>query len=351
MKNKIIKTIALALVGIALISTLSFVAYTNINKANVYDKVLNGVNYCYDTEISVYQFPSRENAKKVTEKLKNTIDLIDIMQAEPMNNKLCICDGEADIEYSATGAAMGKIKYMAEITNDTSGLMYDYNYYQLNEKTVEKGIVTLKAGKMINFGKNVADGVEIVVTEETGFKVGDELYWVINGIDEKYMQTVTKATVVGIVECNSFLYGAPQYCGAISRDIESMYDNIFKDKMVFSADLSPLYVYEYSPNSLLDEPVKVNVLFEKKDGFNETEAEKLLKKYGGEVCTANTNKVKFDISKKTDTIFDASEEEVNSYISNFKTISIICVIGAVVVLIADVALIIKIFKKKNYAAD
>ena len=331
MKTRKIKLLVILVVSILIAIAPVYLFCVEYQKSAIYRDLSENVKYIDDLDISIYEFPNRECAEKAAKDLDgiNQFQKIAIIPNRPSLVQDFWCEEEPVIEYIKNGTFKGIDKYRASITNDDTSKSFSFSTYQLSEYLVRMGLVNLIDGEMIDFNKQNKDYIEILVTEDFGAGINEELYFTVNGLDENYKQVVVKAKIVGIVEKGSFLYGYHEYCGD-NRTPETLHEIIFDSETVFTGDISYLYEYEAEPNSLLDEEVPVFLLGAKKSLNNSTINALVTANNGSEVTQYATR---------------INNESVYSALNISYGILVGSVIAIIIILIADIVLIKKILKK------
>ncbi len=329
MKTKILKMAIVLLVSILVFGALSCFLKTGLSSLTISKGLQEEIKYISDINIEVYQFPDRNSAQSVVKNYEgeSTISFVDIIPTENVFIEAYLCNSSPDIQYIANGTYNGNTKYRASITNGDINSVNSFSTYQLSEFFADKNLVELVDGRMIDFEQQNTDCIEILVTENSPLNIDDEVYFTVNGLDKEFKQVVVKAKVVGIVKKGTFLYGSPEYCGHV-KSAESLYTDIFEKTTIFTGDISYLYEYEQSPNSLLDENIPVFLLsIGNNDSLN-----KLVNKNNGEKVTLNVN--------TADYIQDGAPDVTTSIIT-----IVCCLIIMLAIVITNIILLIKFFKK------
>lgn len=331
MKTRKIRLLVILVLSILIAIAPVYFFCVEYRKTTIYRDLSQKVRYIDDFDISIYEFPNRECAQKAAEDLNgiNQFQKIAIIPNRPSLVQAFRCEEEPVIEYIKNGTFKGIDKYRAGITNDDTSKSYSFSTYQLSEYLVKLGLVDLIEGEMIDFKNQNRDYIEILVTEDFGAGINEELYFTVNGLDENYKQVVVKAKIVGIVDKGSFLYGYHEYCGDV-RTPEILHEIIFDSETVFTNDISYLYEYEAEPNSLLDEEVPVFLLGVEKTLNNPT-IETLVNANNGRKVTQYATQI--------------NNESIYSSLNISYGILVGSVIAIILILIIDILLIKKLLKK------
>lgn len=331
MKTRKIKLLVVLVVSILIAIAPTYLFCIEYQKANIYRDLSQNVKYIDNLDISIYEFPNRESAEKVAKDSDeiNQFQKIAILPNRPTLVQGFSVNGKPVIEFKKNGTYRGTDKYWADIENINMDKSYSFSTYQLSEYLVSMGLINLIEGRMIDFNKQDEDCIEILVTEDFGARINEELYFTVNGLDKNYKQVVVKAKIVGIVEKGSFLYGYHDYCGAY-RTPEILHEMIFDRETVFTSDISYLYEYEAEPNSLLDEDVPVFLLGAKKSSNNST-INTLVTANNGSAVTENVTRI--------------NTERIYSDLNISYGVFAGCIIAIMLILIIDIVLIKKLLKK------
>lgn len=331
MKTKKIKIIFIVMISLILISVSYYFLKMGLSNLIMCKGLQDEVKYIDDLNIDVYCFPDRISAEKASKELvdNNLLSKIDVLPAECVFIQSYLCNSNPDIQYIANGTYNSNAKYRATIKNGDINVFGSFSTYQLSKFFVEKNLVELIDGRMIDFEQQNTDCIEILVTENSPLNIDDEVYFTVNGLDKEFKQVVVRAKVVGIVKKGTFLYGAPDYCGHI-KTLESLYIDIFERTTIFTGDISYLYEYERSPNSLLDEPIEVLLLGIDNKSVDATN--KIVSKNNGKKVTLNVT--------TADYIQDGAPDVTTSII-----VIVSCLILMLAIIVTDIILLIKFFKK------
>lgn len=331
MKTRKIKLLVILVVSVLIAIAPVYLFCVEYQKSTIYRDLSQKVKYIDDLDISVYEFPNRESAEKAAKDLDgiNQFQKITIIPNRPTLVQGFAVDGKPAIEYKKSGTYRGTDKYWADIANINMDKSYSFSTYQLSEYLVRLGLVDLIEGEMIDFNKQDKDCIEILVTEDFGAGINEEIYFTVNGLDKDYKQVVVKAKIVGIVEKGAFLYGYHDYCGD-NRMPEGLHEMIFDSETVFTSDISYLYEYEAEPNSLLDEEVPVFLLGTKKS-LNNSTINALVTANNGSEVTQNATRI--------------DNENIYSSLNISYGILVGSVIAIILILIVDIVLIKKLLKK------
>ena len=261
MKTKALKFSIVLLVTSFLFISLAYFFYIGLGNLKISNGLKEEVEYINDINIEVYQFSDRNDAQNIVKnyEVESINSFVDIIPTENVFIQAYLCDSNPDIQYIANGTYKGNTKYRASITNGDINTVNSFSTYQLSGFFADKNLVELVDGRMIDFEQQNTDCIEILVTENSPLNIDDEVYFTVNGLDKEFKQVVVNAKVVGIVKKGTFLYGSPEYCGHV-KSAESLYTDIFERTTIFTSDISYLYEYEQSPNSLLDENIPVFLL-------------------------------------------------------------------------------------------
>lgn len=329
MKSKKAKIIFIAIISLVSFAVSCYFLNIGLNNHKISKGLQEGIKYINDINIEVYQFSERSRAQNVVEKYKveTTNSFVDIIPTENVFIQAYLCDSNPDIQYIANGTYKGNTKYRASITNGDINTVNSFSTYQLSEFFIDKNLVELVDGRMIDFEQQNTDCIEILVTENSPLNIDDEVYFTVNGLDKEFKQVVVKAKVVGIVKKGTFLYGSPEYCGHV-KSAESLYNDIFERTTIFTGDISYLYEYEQSPNSLLDENIPVFLL----SVGNNDSLNKLANENNGEKVTLNVT--------TADYIQDGAPDVTTSIIT-----IVCCLIIMLAIVVTNIILLIKFFKK------
>ena len=331
MKTKILKMSIVLLVSILVFGALSCFLKTGLSSLTMSKGLQEEIKYISDINIEVYQFPDRNSAQSIVKDYEgeSTISFVDIIPTENVFIEAYLCNSSPDIQYIANGTYNGNTKYRASIRNGDINSVNSFSTYQLSEFFVDENLVELVDGRIIDFEQQNTDCIEILVTENSPLNIDDEVYFTVNGLDKEFKQVVVKAKVVGIVKKGTFLYGSPEYCGHV-KSAESLYTDIFERTTIFTSDISYLYEYEQSPNSLLDENIPVFLL---SVGNNNSDSlNKLANKNNGKKITLNVT--------TADYIQDGAPNVTTSIIT-----IVCCLILMLAIVVTNVILLIKFFKK------
>lgn len=331
MKTKALKFSIVLLVTSFLFISLAYFFYIGLGNLKISNGLKEEVEYINDINIEVYQFSDRNDAQNIVKnyEVESINSFVDIIPTENVFIQAYLCDSNPDIQYIANGTYKGNTKYRASITNGDINTVNSFSTYQLSEFFIDKNLVELVDGRMIDFEQQNTDCIEILVTENSPLNIDDEVYFTVNGLDKEFKQVVVNAKVVGIVKKGTFLYGSPEYCGHV-KSAESLYTDIFERTTIFTGDISYLYEYEQSPNSLLDENIPVFLL---SVGNNNSDSlNKLANKNNGEKVTLNVT--------TADYIQDGAPDVTTSIIT-----IVCCLIIMLAIVVTNVILLIKFFKK------
>ena len=331
MKTKALKFSIVLLVTSFLFISLAYFFYIGLGNLKISNGLKEEVEYINDINIEVYQFSDRNDAQNIVKnyEVESINSFVDIIPTENVFIQAYLCDSNPDIQYIANGTYKGNTKYRASITNGDINTVNSFSTYQLSEFFIDKNLVELVDGRMIDFEQQNTDCIEILVTENSPLNIDDEVYFTVNGLDKEFKQVVVKAKVVGIVKKGTFLYGSPEYCGHV-KSAESLYTDIFERTTIFTSDISYLYEYEQSPNSLLDENIPVFLL--SVDNDNTDSLNKLVNKNNGKKITLNVT--------TADYIQDGAPNVTTSIIT-----IVCCLILMLAIVVTNVILLIKFFKK------
>ncbi len=331
MKTKALKFSIVLLVTSFLFISLAYFFYIGLGNLKISNGLKEEVEYINDINIEVYQFSDRNDAQNIVKnyEVESINSFVDIIPTENVFIQAYLCDSNPDIQYIANGTYKGNTKYRASITNGDINTVNSFSTYQLSEFFTDKNLVELVDGRMIDFEQQNTDCIEILVTENSPLNIDDEVYFTVNGLDKEFKQVVVKAKVVGIVKKGTFLYGSPEYCGHV-KSAESLYTDIFERTTIFTSDISYLYEYEQSPNSLLDENIPVFLL--SVDNDNTDSLNKLVNKNNGKKITLNVT--------TADYIQDGAPNVTTSIIT-----IVCCLILMLAIVVTNVILLIKFFKK------
>ncbi len=330
MKNKKTKIILIALIYLVSFAVSCYFLNIGLNNHKISKGLQEGIKYINDINIEVYQFPNRNDAQNIVENYEESINsFVDIIPTENVFVQAYLCASNPDIQYVANGKFNDNTKYRATIKNGDINTVGSFSTYQLSEFFTDKNLVELVDGRMVDFEQQNTECIEILVTENSSLNIDDEIYFTVNGLDKEFKQVVVKAKVVGIVKKGTFLYGSPEYCGHV-KSAESLYTDIFERTTIFTSDISYLYEYEQSPNSLLDENIPVFLL--SVDNDNTDSLNKLVNKNNGKKITLNVT--------TADYIQDGAPNVTTSIIT-----IVCCLILMLAIVVTNVILLIKFFKK------
>lgn len=331
MKTKALKFSIVLLVTSFLFISLAYFFYIGLGNLKISNGLKEEVEYINDINIEVYQFSDRNDAQNIVKnyEVESINSFVDIIPTENVFIQAYLCDSNPDIQYIANGTYKGNTKYRASITNGDINTVNSFSTYQLSGFFADKNLVELVDGRMIDFEQQNTDCIEILVTENSPLNIDDEVYFTVNGLDKEFKQVVVNAKVVGIVKKGTFLYGSPEYCGHV-KSAESLYTDIFERTTIFTSDISYLYEYEQSPNSLLDENIPVFLL--SVDNDNTDSLNKLVNKNNGKKITLNVT--------TADYIQDGAPDVTTSIIT-----IVCCLIIMLAIVVTNIILLIKFFKK------
>lgn len=333
MKTKSVKTIILLIISLVFAVIAIYFFSNECKKINIYNDLSENVKYIDDLNLEIYEFPNRDSAKTALEVTSEYFSESVIIPGLPTLVQGFLCEGEPVIEYIKNGTFDGIVKYRASIVNRNIDKSFSFHTYQLSEFLVEKGIVNLIKGRMIDFNNQSTDCIEILVTDEFGADINDEIYFTVSGLDKDYRQIVVKAKIVGIVEKGHFLYGHYNYCNKISFR-ETLHDYIFNREMIYTSDISYLYEYEREPNSLLDEEVPVFLLGMPKS-TNITAIDDIINENNGTKVTSNATKI------DVESLHYISEISYPTFISS--------IIAIIIILLIDITVIIRLLKRVEFS--
>ena len=331
MKTKALKFSIVLLVTSFLFISLAYFFHIGLGNLKISNGLKEEVEYINDINIEVYQFSDRNDAQNIVKnyEVESINSFVDIIPTENVFIQAYLCDSNPDIQYIANGTYKGNTKYRASITNGDINTVNSFSTYQLSGFFADKNLVELVDGRMIDFEQQNTDCIEILVTENSPLNIDDEVYFTVNGLDKEFKQVVVNAKVVGIVKKGTFLYGSPEYCGHV-KSAESLYTDIFERTTIFTSDISYLYEYEQSPNSLLDENIPVFLL--SVDNDNTDSLNKLVNKNNGKKITLNVT--------TADYIQDGAPDVTTSIIT-----IVCCLIIMLAIVVTNIILLIKFFKK------
>lgn len=331
MKTKKLRIFFISFTSLFLLLATCYFLKTGLSSLKISKGLQDDIKYINDINIEVYQFPNRVSAQNLAEntEIKNTTTFIDVIPTENVFVEAYLCNSNPDIQYIANGTYKGNTKYRVSIVNGDINTVNSFSTYQLSEFFTDKNLVELVDGRMIDFEQQNTDCIEILVTENSPLNIDDEVYFTVNGLDKEFKQVVVKAKVVGIVKKGTFLYGSPEYCGHV-KSAESLYTDIFERTTIFTSDISYLYEYEQSPNSLLDENIPVFLL--SVDNDNTDSLNKLVNKNNGKKITLNVT--------TADYIQDGAPNVTTSIIT-----IVCCLIIMLAIVVTNIILLIKFFKK------
>ena len=331
MKTKKSKILFLIIISLILLFASYYFLNIGLSNYNISKGIEKGIKYIDDINIEVYKFLDRNSAQSVIEnyEVKSTNFFIDIMPAENVFVEAYLCNSNPDIQYIVNGTYNGNTKYRATIKNGDINTIGSFSTYQLSEFFIEKKLVEIVDGRMIDFAQKNSEYIEILATENSPLNIDDEVYFTVNGLDDEFKQVVVRAKVVGIVKKGTFLYGAPDYCGHI-KSMERLYYYIFERPTIFTGDISYLYQYEQSPNSLLDENIPVFLLSVGNNNNDNLNA--LANENNGKKVTLNVT--------KADYIQEGAPDVTTSIIT-----IVCCLILMLAIIVTNIILIIKFFKK------
>ena len=331
MKTKALKFSIVLLVTSFLFISLAYFFYIGLGNLKISNGLKEEVEYINDINIEVYQFSDRNDAQNIVKnyEVESINSFVDIIPTENVFIQAYLCDSNPDIQYIANGTYKGNTKYRASITNGDINTVNSFSTYQLSGFFADKNLVELVDGRMIDFEQQNTDCIEILVTENSPLNIDDEVYFTVNGLDKEFKQVVVNAKVVGIVKKGTFLYGSPEYCGHV-KSAESLYTDIFERTTIFTSDISYLYEYEQSPNSLLDENIPVFLL--SVDNDNTVSLNILVNNNNGKKITLNVT--------TADYIQDGAPDVTTSIIT-----IVCCLIIMLAIVVTNIILLIKFFKK------
>lgn len=332
MKTRTVKTVIFLTISLVFAVVAIYFFSNECKKIKIYNDLSENVKYIDNLNLEIYEFPNRVSAENALKGNNKYFCETTIIPKRPSLVQGFLCDGEPVIEYIKTGTIDGIVKYRASIVNRNIDKSFSYETYQLSEFLVEKGIVNLIDGRMINFNNKSTDCIEILVTDEFGADINDEIYFTVNGLNKDYQQVVVKAKIVGIVEKGHFLYGHYSYSNRINFR-ELIHRSIFDQEMIFTSDISYLYEYEREPNSWLDEDVPVFLLGIPKSNTPATIDDIITENNGTEVTLTATN-------------IDTEALQCLSEISY--PVLIVSLIAVIIILIIDIKTIIKLLQRVEF---